>query len=386
MRRLSIALSAMTIVPAVMMLWAVAQANPSPGPGAPGLPTPAPGECVTAHDKVAGPREIFLGGEATITLTLASTCAPNVYPLHIVLVLDGSASTAGRVSHDMKEKAQELVDCLDLPNNPETAIGVVAFNETARTLCRPTNDPTRVKTCIDKVEPSGGSRIDRGITEGQAQLTRARGRSHDPDAIREVMLVFSDGGNNSGCNSVAQAAMAAKKQGILMVTICMGPDCDTQCMRQAATSPRYFFELERIESLCRIFDRVTDGLPNMALRDVRITDTLPAKVKYVIGSGSPAPVILGSRLEWSFPSRRIEGVTLTLRVRPTELGLQPVNEDAKLTYRDPWNRPGELVFPVPEVLVKAPPTATSTPDAAPTSRPSQRPPGWVLYLPRVNKL
>ena len=48
------------------------------------------------------------------------------------------------------------------------------------------------------------------------------------------------------------AAGQAKGQGILVITVCVGGGCDVQCMRSAATSPRYFFEARNSSALVQI--------------------------------------------------------------------------------------------------------------------------------------
>jgi len=110
------------------------------------------------------------------------------------------------------------------------------------------------------VGANGGTRIDMGILEGMKVLRQGRGGEKD---ITEVMVVLSDGGNNAGCEPVLQAARQARAQGVLMISICVGSGCDAQCMRQVASSPRYYFEAESASALRTVFQQIRDIHPRL---------------------------------------------------------------------------------------------------------------------------
>ncbi len=70
--------------------------------------------CVPESNKVAYPNVLLLGEETNITLTVRALCAPEAFPLHIVLVLDASGSMAGQKNAELKAAVKQMVRQLDL--------------------------------------------------------------------------------------------------------------------------------------------------------------------------------------------------------------------------------------------------------------------------------
>jgi hypothetical protein len=356
-------------------------------------PTGQASGCDLSVDKVARPQTVTLGSDVMITLTVAPRCSAVPLPLHIVLVLDGSAMDAS-LSDDMKQHATDIVDALDLNENPMIKVGIVEYNESADTRCQLTNDQSRAKTCIGRVSNTGASQLELGIDEAISVL--ARGRS-DVDDPREVMVLFQQGANSSGCPPVTQRSNQVKSQGVLVIGQCVGPDCDTTCLRQASSSPRYFFEWDSKANLLGLFGRLIN---DMALPvTLTVTDTLPANMALVAGSPSGSPVVTDGRIVWTYPRAPIEpAYTMTLHVTPLETGTHPTNVEAEahLTMgASEWR----VSFPVPSVHVVGAqtPTATETsvtPTSTSTATPSTAEPTvtptatrgeslWALYIPTV---
>ncbi len=127
-------------------------------------------------NKVAYPNVLLLGEETNITLTVRALCAPEAFPLHIVLVLDASGSMAGQKNQELKAAVKQMVRELDLDERPLIQMGIVQFNSTAKALCQLTNDAGRLSSCANKVGANGGTAIDLGIREGLKVLTRGRPR------------------------------------------------------------------------------------------------------------------------------------------------------------------------------------------------------------------
>lgn len=342
-------------------------------------PTPtatlAPGECRDVGNKVAT-EKVWLGDTAAITITFRRECVDPIYPLHIALVLDGSGAMAGSLTRDMKAAVLDFVKDLDLGGNPNTKVAVVEFNTQSRVLCQLTNDAGRVNSCIRRVGAEGGVAIDRGIAGGLQVLVRGRGGSGSSD-IYEVMVLVSQGHNDAGCSPVLKAAGQVKGQGVLLITVCAGRDCDAQCMRQAASSPRYFFTLDTMGLLGPIFQQIRQRIRGITLNQVTVTDTLPANMRYVPDSADPAPKEIGPNgdyLIWQTNYVPRDGVTYSFEVEPQELGCHPTNGEARADYKDNQNRSGSYAFPVPIVAVEVrpspTPTATATNTPTPTSTPT----------------
>ncbi len=333
--------------------------------------------CIALQKKIADPQMVLLGETVDVTLTVTALCAGESFPLHIVLVLDGSGSMQGDPNQQMKKACRELIDRLNLKDNPATKVGVVMFNNAAKVLCQLTNLPNQANGCVGRVGAAGGTCIDCGIKAGVGVMTRGRTNAADRDTIREVMVVLSDGENNAGCGPVLAAAGQAKGAGILVITVCVGTGCDVQCMRQAATSPRYFFEARQASQLVNVFDAIRKQFQNIILKGLTVIDNIPENMDYIEGSAQPEPNAIGANgeyLEWRQTHIPKDGVTFTFKVRPLEVGYHRTNKGAYGTYTDNKNRSGDFIFRDPWVLVLQPePLATGTPPPTPPPTPTNTP-------------
>jgi len=362
-------------------------------------PTPSAPLCDFHFDKTASPGVVLLGETVTVTLTVLATCRSN-QPLHVVLVLDGSGSMAGEPSQTMKAAATRLIELLDLAYQPDRRIGVVQFNSAATRLCELTNDPQRAKGCVRHVAANGGSAIDTGIREGMEVLIRGRSAT----SARELMMLFSDGGNNAGCPPVLAAANQVKGMGVLLATVCVGTGCDVACVRQAATSPRYYSAVQSASGLSGVFDQVLDQVLDVGVRKLTVVDKLAEGIRYVPNSARPDTVELspaGDQLTWQTVNVPKEGVTYTFRAEPRLAGSRPISMRATGEHVDRLGRKGSFDFPMPHVTVlmpshlmtpvPAPPTPTHTPlpptptGGPPSATPTATAMPKTLWLPKLDR-
>ena len=404
-RSLCVALAAVSVLG--LSLAALSEARVAAAPAeAPAVQGRGESSCVAVNRKEASPKVILLGETVDITLTVTALCAGEQFPLHIVLVLDGSGSMAGEPNREMKKAARNLIQRLNMKDNPATQVGVVQFNSAAKILCQLTNRSGTANGCVGRVGAAGGTNIGEGINAGLRVLQKGRQGIGDPDSIREIMVVLSDGEDNQGCGNVQAAAGKVKSQGILLITVCVGTSCDAQCMRQVATSPRYFFEARSASQLANVFEQIRRQIQNILLKSLKVVDNLPSNMVLVAGSAEPAPNSTGpndDQLEWrtSFVPR--EGVTFSFKVKPQEVGHWPTNNGAFGEFTDNKSRKGTFEFRDPYVLVlnprplatatapPPPPTPTPTPTIGPTPTPTPTPtntptptPG-PIYLPIMVK-
>lgn len=376
----AIALSAIALVPATSL-----HASDDPPPVARPLQGEDESPCVPEYSKVAYPSVVLFGETVDITLTVKALCAGERYPLHIVLVLDGSGSMQGTPTQQMKQAAGRLIRSLEMETYPTTKVGVVEFNSSARTLCRLTNNTNQAIGCVNRVSAAGGTRIDAGILEGIRVLSQGR-QGVNKDDITEVMVVLSDGANNAGPDPVLQAARQARNQGILVIAVCVGPACDEQTMRQVASSPRYYFKAENATALQTIFEQIRDRILNIVIRKLEVKDSLPDFMEFVPGSADPPQSQPGTPSQWLlwedvYVPRG--GITYTFQVKPLKIGYMPTNLEASGSLVDNKGRSREWAFDSPWVTVlqpdplatvaTPPPTITLTPSPTPTDTPTPTP-------------
>ncbi len=376
---------------ALVMLAALSTSHPAAaGPAGPTrTPTLRPDQstCVADTAMWAQPRLLLRGERTEVVMNVKAVCYGERYPLHIVLVLDRSNSMKGGKIRGMKAAACELVRGLRLPDYPATRVGVVAFDSLAETRGRLTNREARLVSAITRIQArvGGGTAIDLGIQEGFRNLVRARREAPRYSQINEVMVLFSDGQNDAGCNPMLLAAGSIKRQGVLLITVCVGEDCDAACMRKAASSARYYFEVEEASRLLAVFERIRKEIQNIFVKRLVVKDTLPNNMRYIDGSAEPQPKTISANkdiLEWDTNFVASTGVTYTFWVEPLEPGYWPTSVGAELNFWDNKGRTGAKTFEIPWVQVLEPqpiltpwssgPLATSAPKSN-SDQPRQAP-------------
>jgi uncharacterized protein YegL len=309
-------------------------------------------------------------------------------------VMDESEAMSGQPIRHTKAAAQALVNELKLEDFPNTYIGVVASGERARRLVGLTNDPDIVRRAIHRVDAaSGDARLDLGLAE--ALRVHARGKSrNEPDWTTEVVIVYSLEPPDDRCDEALRASRQVRGAGILAITVGAGPSCNQRCMRELASSPRYFFEAGDVR-LMDVLHQIRDRITNVVVRSLAVSDTLSSDLAYVPGSARPVPTAIGPSgrwLQWHDAHVHRVGVTYTFRAKPLRLGALSTNEVAE---GEVIINTGERVawrFAVPTVVVVEPsptPTRTATATTIPRYVPITPPtasspaPGPGLYLPTL---
>jgi uncharacterized protein YegL len=396
-------LSTLGVVGVATVVLAASTANGAPA-RVPALQDPGSPCLVVVQDKSVMPSTILLGEKAKITLRAAVLCAGEVGPIHLVLVLDEGASMAGAKIEQMKDSATSLVNGLDLRNYPNRQVGVVAFSGQPRTAVSLTNDEGKIRKAIHAVKPGSAARLDLGIRKGAEVLRTGRDTGRWAVEGRDVMIVFADGQSDNGCAPAAAEASRAKGQGVLLMTVCVGTDCDTSCMSPLATSKAYYFQAGDTGGMLRVVEQIARVVVQIAVKQISVTDALPENMRLVPGSAQPLPDFvdaLGKTVAWKETpavTKPSAGVTYTLEVEPMQAGRWPTNTEAKVDFVDTRNRSGSTVFPIPWINVlepnlvptptKARPTATRTavrPSTTPTPSATTVPPQRrsPIYLPVV---
>jgi hypothetical protein len=152
-------------------------------------------------------------------------------------------------------------------------------------------------------------------------------------------------------------------------------------MRQAATSPRYFYQVQNAGQLREVFRAIREEIKEITLKKLTVVDVLPDNMRYVDEPGyepDPEPRSVSPNqdtLEWQTNYVPADGVTYTFWVEPQDPGYWPTNVEATGEYIDNQNRRGNFVYRVPWVTVlKADPIATPTePPPPPTITPTNTP-------------
>ena len=199
--------------------------------------------------------------------------------LDLVLVMDSSGSMDGAGQIAQRDAALALVAALP---QATTSVGIVNFDLFAYiniglTPLDGTN--TAVNIAINEVDAAGGTRIDRGITQGAELLLTTT----DHDRL-QAMVVMSDGGTSSVAGTVDDAADSAMAFGYVdaIHSVGMGPSYSPDALKAVVNgeddiygnSDDYgtFVGASNLATLIGIFSGTTGNLVGLDHIDITLPD------------------------------------------------------------------------------------------------------------------
>lgn len=185
---------------------------------------------------------LFLVALASLLLGLARPQATVVLPREqatVILTLDSSGSMEARDVEPsrlgaMKQAAEEFLN--QLP--PKFQVGVVSFAGRAQILAQPTTDRTAVRDAIQSLRASGATAIGDAIVRSLSLDPRAPSepspnterRRKTPRSTRPLaaIVLLSDGSNTAGSIDPLDGAARARRMGLPVFTIALGPEEGTE--------------------------------------------------------------------------------------------------------------------------------------------------------------
>ena len=309
--------------------------------------------CQLLLDKTASPARLDLGEVVQLELRVDANCPRTATPLRVVLAIDASSSMEpdGKIQV-ARTAALRFAELLDLPRD---GLGVASFSDRAYELSPVTGDRDAASAAIRAIGTRRGTDTEGGLILAREMLERDRGQRAAGEAS-EAIVILSDGRPSTSDASVLAAAQAARDAGMSIASVCVGQDCDTALMRQIASQPDLFFDVPEPDALVGAFERAARRLVALRLVSLRVTDRLPANMRYVPGSAEPAPESqLGDALSWRFEEPLPEPLVVRLQVEPLEAGLWPTNRSAEAEGRDTAGAETRASFPLPVVQIVGPP-------------------------------
>jgi hypothetical protein len=369
------------IVATLLATLPVARSAPSMA-GAAGSMVP----CAVRAVRQVHPGVLPLGASTSITLALSSTCAPITRPLHVVLVLDASVGMKDYLAA-LQDALASALGRLAGPARPWLEFGVVSFAQQADVKRGLTSSAEQAiagvrDVQLETVEASAVGLQD-ALRKALRMLPEARpGRTAADVAAgpREVILVASGGVDPNACDRVHTQAMDVQRSGVLLATACVGPNCDRQCLAEAASwvSGRSFAfrSWSSWTFLTSLLDDLVgaDGPFFAPIERITVQDWLHENLQYE-GGGNPSRFD-GNRLFWAFAPWTDAAITRTYRARAVGVGRYRVSRSitATIHYNGAfW--PGlaqtvDLENPLVEVVEPATltPTAPPPPSATATAR------------------
>lgn len=172
---------------------------------------------------------MFLFGLCFVILALARPHAPqdidefnkkNIEGIDIVISMDISGSMLAEDLKPNRLEAAKEVATNFINDRPTDRIGLVVYEAEAYTQAPLSTDHDLLISLLEKVQPGqvvGGTAIGVG-------LITAVNRLIESDAKSKVIILMTDGQNNSGDIMPIKAAQVAKEMGITIYTIGIGQD------------------------------------------------------------------------------------------------------------------------------------------------------------------
>ena len=197
-----------------------------------------------------------------IPVLLRERCVPGVQRVDIALVIDTSSSMteltpAGRTKLAVAlDAARVFLDQLHMADGDQAAI--VTFNDEATLRSPLSSDRTVLDAALAAATTAQYTRIDLGIAAARAELASSR---HKPSNT-PVMIVLTDGRANPVPVSVAEGqARQAKDAGVVIFTIGLGGDLDTDALRAIASRPEWYYTAPSADELAGIYRGIAVAIP-----------------------------------------------------------------------------------------------------------------------------
>jgi len=227
------------------------------------------GRDVNSHVKLDAIIELAKKSETQI-YTIGLGEAGRHQPVRSVLALDrsGSMNQGGKIEA-LRQAARRYIDLL--PEDGASAM-VLTFNERISSLKEFSNDKSFLKQQLRNLRALGGTALFDAIIEGLETLNAERAAS--PGQAKYMMIVLTDGKDESSQHTAREARNLAKKDGVPLYMLGLGNgreiDIDTMQSLAEATGGK-FYHIESPARLTEVFEELSvdlhdDGIDEEALQ------------------------------------------------------------------------------------------------------------------------
>ncbi len=311
---------------------------------------PRQSDCLLRAQRDLVPNPVPQGSTARVTISLQQDCPIHYSPVHIVFALDMSESMTDEAFDASRLFIRTLITMMDLQR--VTRLGIVALSGDTEVRCELGATSTELVACLDGLEASGPSRLDEGIRESLELLRRGRPSTRG-EVVAETLVIVSTGRFEPDCGPAIDETRAARREGVLLTSLCAGVDCDRACMIELASAARYAFGDDDPSGLGDVLAQlVADSRIQLWLRHLSFTEQLPENLRFPTGQDMPPnwdPTT--RRLSWEQLFVPRTGITFSFDVLPLSVGRYPSSLDSRVVFTDTQNRQGEVSLPIAQIEV-----------------------------------
>lgn len=313
-------------------------------------PAGAPGGCALRRDKRAAPGRLPLGDAVTVALSIDGSCPGSTVPGRLAIVFDTSRSMTW--DYVLERAKEAVVDLLGALPDQGVEVVLVTFDDAPVLAAPATTDKIDIARRVAALRGRGDTRMGAGLDLALRNL--AEGNAPE----RRTLLIVSDG---VPYDQTVDALERARADGVEVVAWLWenGQDRpDPAFIQSVIARGGMVHDPPGQADAATIASSLRDSIPQDGLLASGVViDEVPANMRYLEGSAQPpATWDAASRvLTWALPSASAaDGVRLTYRVVPMEVGRYPTNVRAEAEVIDARGTSGHVVFPVPEVEVYVP--------------------------------
>lgn len=192
---------------------------------------------VTAEDLVTGAKK-----KIVVTKGMSAKSPAHVDPVDFVLLIDTSGSMRGDPINQAKRASIDLVsNIIDLNVH---RVGIIGFDEKAKKISPLSNEKGALIMSIDRLDTFGGTHMDLAISMGTDIL--------DGSPRKKVLMIVTDGKPHSA-GKTTEAANAAKRAEIDIITIAAGSSAKKEYLDTLASKREFAFSIQNMGQLSEIF-------------------------------------------------------------------------------------------------------------------------------------
>jgi len=180
-------------------------------------------------------------------------------PLNIAVLIDSSGSVREKLRFEQQAATKFFHSAV---RQGKDKVFIMSFDTAATLLQDYTDDPALLSQTLRKIIPGGATSLYDAVVEAAGKLARQKGR--------RVIIVLSDGLDNSSHASLAKTLEAAQKQDVIVYTVSTnsidGDDPqeqkigDTNLGRLATATGGHAFVPVKLQELLPAFLRISDEL------------------------------------------------------------------------------------------------------------------------------